>query len=31
VINPMRIIVPDKENVNLSPLMSGQVVIGFQW
>jgi uncharacterized protein DUF3943 len=31
VINPMKIIVPDKENVNLSPLMSGQVVIGFQW
>jgi hypothetical protein len=31
VINPMRIIVPDRENVNLSPLVSGQVVIGFQW
>ena len=31
VINPMKIIVPDQENVNLSPLMSGQVVIGFQW
>lgn len=31
VINPMKIIVPDQENVNLGPLISGQVVIGFQW
>ncbi len=31
VLNPMRIIIPDRENVNLSPLVSGQVVIGFQW
>jgi hypothetical protein len=31
VINPMKIIVPDRDNVNLSPLVSGQVVIGFQW
>ncbi len=31
IVNPMKIIVPDQENVNLSPLMSGQVVIGFQW
>jgi hypothetical protein len=31
IINPMKIIVPDRENVNLSPLVSGQVVIGFQW
>lgn len=31
VINPIKIIVPDRDKVNLSPLMSGQVVIGFQW
>ena len=31
VLNPMRIIVPDRDNVNLTPLVSGQVVIGFQW
>ena len=31
VVNPLKIIVPDEENVNLSPIVSGQVVIGFQW
>ena len=31
VVNPLKIIVPDEENVNLSPILSGQVVIGFQW
>lgn len=31
VVNPVKIIVPDRDNVNLSPLVSGQVVIGFQW
>lgn len=31
VVNPLKIIVPDEENVNLGPIVSGQVVIGFQW
>lgn len=31
VVNPVKIIVPDEDKVNLSPLVSGQVVIGFQW
>lgn len=31
VVNPMRIIVPDQDKVNIGPLVSGQVVIGFQW
>lgn len=31
VVNPLKIIVPDTENVNLGPIVSGQVVIGFQW
>jgi hypothetical protein len=31
VVNPVKIIVPDRDKVNLSPLVSGQVVIGFQW
>ncbi|MCL4245265.1 MAG: DUF3943 domain-containing protein [Candidatus Dadabacteria bacterium] len=31
VINPVKIIVPDKDNVNVAPLVSGQVVIGFHW
>ncbi len=31
VVNPLKIIVPDEESVNLSPIVSGQVVIGFQW
>lgn len=31
VINPVKIIVPDNENVNVTPLISGQVVIGFHW
>jgi hypothetical protein len=31
VVNPLKIIVPDRDDVNLSPLVSGQVVIGFQW
>jgi hypothetical protein len=30
VVNPMRI-VPDKDEVNLGPSVSGQVVIAFQW
>lgn len=31
IVNPVKIIVPDRDKVNLSPLVSGQVVIGFQW
>ncbi len=31
VVNPMRIIIPDQDKVNIGPLVSGQVVIGFQW
>lgn len=31
VVNPLKIIVPDRDKVNLSPIVSGQVVIGFQW
>ena len=31
VINPVKIIVPDQDNVNVAPLVSGQVVIAFHW
>jgi len=31
VVNPMKIIVPKHDKVNLGPLITGQVVIGFQW
>lgn len=31
VVNPVKIIVPDSDNVNVGPLVSGQVVIGFHW
>ncbi|MEM7007667.1 MAG: DUF3943 domain-containing protein [Thermodesulfobacteriota bacterium] len=31
LVNPMKIIVPEQDKVNVGPLISGQVVIGFQW
>jgi hypothetical protein len=31
IVNPMRIIVPERNKVNVGPLISGQIVIGFQW
>jgi len=31
IINPMKIIVPERDKVNVGPLISGQLVIGFQW
>ena len=31
IVNPVKIIVPDREKVNLSPLVTGQVVIAFDW
>jgi len=31
IVNPMRIIVPERDKVNVGPLISGQIVIGFQW
>lgn len=31
IVNPVKIIIPDKDKVNLWPLVSGQVVIGFNW
>lgn len=31
IVNPMKIIVPDTDKVNVGPLITGQVVIGFQW
>lgn len=31
VVNPMRIIVPERDKVNVGPIVSGQLVIGFQW
>lgn len=31
IINPMKIIVPERDKVNVGPLVSGQLVIGFQW
>lgn len=31
IVNPMRIIVPERDKVNVVPLITGQVVIGFQW
>ncbi len=31
VINPVKIVVPDQDNVNVAPLVSGQVVIAFHW
>jgi len=31
IVNPMRIIVPERDKVNFGPLISGQIVIGFQW
>ena len=31
IVNPIKIIVPDRDKVNLGPLISGQVVIAFDW
>ncbi len=31
IVNPMRIIVPERDKVNVGPIVTGQVVIGFQW
>ncbi len=31
VVNPMKIVVPTNDKVNLSPLVTRQEVIGFQW
>jgi len=31
IVNPMRIIVPERDKVNVGPLISGQIVIAFQW
>ncbi len=31
IVNPMKIIVPQRDRVNVGPLVSGQLVIGFQW
>ncbi len=31
IVNPVKIIIPNRDKVNLSPLVTGQVVIGFQW
>lgn len=31
VVNPVKIIVPDRDKVNLGPLVTGQVVIAFDW
>lgn len=31
VVNPVKIIVPDEENINMTPILTGQIVIGFQW
>lgn len=31
IVNPVKIIVPDRDKVNLGPLVSGQVVIAFDW
>ena len=31
IVNPVKIIVPDRDKVNLSPLVTGQVVIAFDW
>ena len=31
IVNPMKIIVPERDKVNVGPIISGQVVIGFQW
>jgi len=31
IVNPMKIIVPERDKVNVGPLISGQIVIGFQW
>lgn len=31
IVNPMKIIVPERDKVNVGPLLSGQIVIGFQW
>lgn len=31
IVNPMRIIVPERDKVNVGPIVSGQLVIGFQW
>lgn len=30
-VNPVKIIVPDRDKVNLAPLVTGQVVIAFDW
>lgn len=31
IVNPMKIIVPERDKVNVGPIISGQIVIGFQW
>lgn len=31
IVNPMKIIVPERDKVNVGPLITGQIVIGFQW
>jgi uncharacterized protein DUF3943 len=31
IVNPVKIIVPDRDKVNLGPLVTGQVVIAFDW
>lgn len=31
IVNPMRIIVPKRDEVNVGPIVTGQLVIGFQW
>jgi len=31
IVNPMKIIVPERDKVNVGPLISGQIVIAFQW
>lgn len=31
IVNPVKIIVPDRDKVNLGPLVTGQVVIAFNW
>ena len=31
IVNPMKILVPERDKVNVGPLISGQIVIGFQW
>ena len=31
VVNPVKIILPDEDNINMTPILTGQIVIGFQW